>query len=305
MRDPDKIQCNSSSCKCSSALYKIAPVFYIFIVLVIAAILAPALSALFSHWFTIPFSRYVNRALMISALLALVPYLIRHWKTTGILWRSDSLNDLRNGLLISLGSVVVILAFHLWFGSRMWEPNPDKVIATLLGALLAAVLVSPLEELLFRGVIQKAMIDRMGSTVGWLVAGFFYAIVHFVKVPREFRPDPITWHSGFDSLALALAPLGKLDTYGSSLFCLLAVGLILGLLFHRTGSLWLPIGMHAGWIIGLKLGSKLTIPAPFAPAFSSDSDLLSSGMTLVLLALLGLLLWKFFRREGKRLFDGN
>ncbi len=298
--DTHKIQSNSGLAGAKSSLYRFIPILYIFIVLVVAGSLAPLLHWAFSHWITVPFSRYVNRALMISALLALVPYLLKNWRTLGLNWKSGSRSELLAGLGISLGSVLVIVTFHLLSGARMFPAHPGKVVSLVFAALGAALIAAHLEEILFRGVIQKVLITRMGSTIGWLMAGLFFAIVHFIKVPRSFQPDPVTWRSGYESIALALTPLGRLETYSSQLFCLLAVGLILGMMYYRTDSLWMPIGLHAGWIVGLKLGSALTVPAPFAPAFSGGADLLSGGLTLILLSLLGLVLWKFAKPRKAR-----
>lgn len=276
-----------------SPFYYPAPVFYLLVVLGGAALLAPLFHVVADHWIHAPFSRYVNRALMVSALLALLPYFIRNWRTLGLDWQREvSRRELLLGLGLSVGSVAAVLLLHHLGGSRVWIGQ--LTFKTVLGGLVAALLVSPLEEILFRGAIQRVLLARLGMCGGWLVTGLFFAIVHFIKVPRSFDPEPVTWLSGFHSIGLALAPLGRTETYGSSFFCLLVVGLILGLMAIRTGHLWMSIGLHFGWIVGVKWSPSLSVPAAKASDLIGGADLLSGGLTLILLSLLGFVLWRFY-----------
>lgn len=261
--------------------------------LALAGFLAPIFHWVVNGWMSNPFSRYVNRALMVSALLLLIPYFIRHWRTLGLAWnRQRSGREWLFGLGLSAGSVALVLLLHATNHSRVWQGGWS--VNLIFGTILTALLVSPLEEILFRGAIQSTLIARIGRLPGWIVGAFFFAIVHFVKVPKSFNPDPVTWLSGYQSLGHALAPLVQLSTYNFTFCCLFAVGLILGLMVLRTGSLWLSIGLHTGWIIGLKWGSSLTQPAPGASDLLGSADLLSGGLTLIVLALLGLALWRFY-----------
>lgn len=254
--------------------------------------LAPILHWTVNSWWPNPFSRFVNRALMISALALLIPYFIVHWRSIGLKFRQNSPREWLFGLGASLGSVAVVLMLHAVNHSRVWQGGWSAGL--IFGTLATALLVSPLEEILFRGAIQTVLISRMGRMTGWLLGALFFAIVHFVKVPKPFHPEPVTWLSGFQAIGLALSPLAQPSTYGFMFFCLLAVGLILGGMFLRTGSLWVPMGLHTGWIIGLKWGSALTQPAAGASDLLGRSDLMSGGLTLIVLALLGLLLWRFY-----------
>ncbi|PAW76215.1 MAG: hypothetical protein B9S32_15925 [Verrucomicrobia bacterium Tous-C9LFEB] len=292
---------DSSGYPTRSRFYYPAPLFYLALVLVMTGLLAPVFYWVADHWMHAPFSRYVNRALMVSALLALLPYFLKNWRLLGMGWHRTSRRDLLLGVGISLASVALVLLMHQLSGSRQW--TGQLTLKTALGAVVAALLVSPLEELLFRGAIQRSLIVRLGAFAGWLVTGLFFASVHFIKVPRSFQPDPVTWLSGFHSLGLALAPLGRLETYGSAFFCLLVVGLILGWMAVRTRHLWLSIGLHAGWIVGLKCGSSLSEPTKRASDLIGGSDLLSGGLTLIMLALLGLALWRFYPSQPSAIGD--
>ena len=83
-------------------------------------------------------------------------------------------------------------------------------------------------------------------------------------------------------LKVALDPLPFLYEFTA----LLTVGLILGYARFATSSLWLPIGLHSGWIFSLRLFSQLTDRNELDPSLSLYiGDSLKEG--LIPLATLG------------------
>jgi membrane protease YdiL (CAAX protease family) len=87
--------------------------------------------------------------------------------------------------------------------------NPDD----RLGALVLACLAAPvLEETLFRGVILKGLSVTSGATGGLLIAAALFAVVHI---------NPLLFPAAF------------------------LLGLLLGTVYQRTGSLVASIVMHA------------------------------------------------------------
>ena len=87
--------------------------------------------------------------------------------------------------------------------------------------------------------------------------------MHFLKAPdRTF--EVITWTSGFSSIAHAFDGLGDLMMLASALATLFFIGWILADARVLTHSLWLSIGLHAGWIFGsgtFSLLARQRIPA--------------------------------------------
>lgn len=129
-----------------------------------------------------------------------------------------------------LGALGLYLPFvFLYFGLLVawahlarhlgWDEQ-QEVLALLLGlegrelvlACVLAVVVGPfLEELVFRGVLQGACGELLGSRQGWLVASVIFAAMHgLVGLPG-----------------------------------LLALSLLLGWLRRRTGSIFVPFVVHA------------------------------------------------------------
>ena len=81
----------------------------------------------------------------------------------------------------------------------------------------------------------------------------FFAAVHFLKPPEG--SDVSNGHdalAGFELLGLIgkkyLAPASFFGTF----ITLFAVGVVLAFARHRSGALWLSIGLHGGWIFCVK-----------------------------------------------------
>jgi membrane protease YdiL (CAAX protease family) len=255
------------------------------------------------HW---PFHRVMDRALMISALAALGlawPRLrfrewwpLRHWAIVQVLL----------GLLIALLSVQTILAVDFACGGLAWvKLTSHEWTKIILTTLLAALLVPPAEETIFRGFLQTEIVGRLGWRGGWTATALLYALAHFLKIPDTIDQQPVRLWSGvtalgasFQTLGAALhavvAPANAAGAYPGKLVNLILIGLVLGGTFRRTGNLWLNYGLHGGWIVGLFIGLKMTQPAQVS--IWTGTDLVSSPLTTIVLLLLGWWLWRYYRR---------
>ncbi|HEY0256583.1 MAG TPA: CPBP family intramembrane glutamic endopeptidase, partial [Candidatus Methylacidiphilales bacterium] len=185
--------------------------------------------------------------------------------------------------------------FNLAFSGFTSAHLTGAQIGARLGiALIAALLIPPIEETVFSGFIQGELVRGLGVRAGWFLAAFIFMLAHFLKIPAELDHQPIHWWSGAGALGAAFMPLAKgafLCGRGLNLFL---IGLILGGIFLRSGSLWLNAGLHGGWILALLLFTGLTRPVdPPRVAFFAG-DILSSLSTTLVLVLLGTWLWFFY-----------
>ena len=97
------------------------------------------------------------------------------------------------------------------------KQSKSGVVQALVGTM--AIGLAPLfEELLYRGLLQTALVSVLPRRrwVVVLVASAMFALVHAM----------VPWHA---------------------LPGLFVLGVVLGWLYERTGSLWPPIGVHAGF----------------------------------------------------------
>ena len=242
----------------------------------------------------VPFHRTMDRALLIAALLALGSNwrrlnFSRWWRPNGLATRQALF-----GFVIALVSAQALLGLDLASGVRTWMPLDAHALAQLLGKTLIAALLVPLaEETIFRGFLQTELMHRIGSRAGWLLAAFIYMLAHFVKIPVELDHQPVHPWSGFRALGEAFLPAFQGAFLGGRGLNLLLLGLILGGTFWRSGRLWFNYGLHGGLIFSLLLLSGLTRPIH---ARGWNTDVLGSPLTTLVLLLLGLWLWRFYRR---------
>jgi uncharacterized protein len=140
------------------------------------------------------------------------------------------------------------------------------VMAMVSKGILTGLAVSFLEETYFRGAMFTAVIRESGLLPAIVLPTVFYAGLHFLggmRVPNE----EVTWLTGF-YLAVNLfdayaSPLLLVDSF----LALVAFGVLLSLIRHRTGAIAGCIGVHMGGVAVIVSLHHLSLPNPGA-AFS-------------------------------------
>jgi len=115
--------------------------------------------------------------------------------------------------------------------------------------LLASITVPFIEEAFFRGIVLGVLLRTGRKYLAILAVSALFAIIHFLKAP-ERTSEVVTWTSGFSSIAHAFDGIGDPMMVTLALTTLFLIGCILADGRVLTRSLWLPIGLHAGWIFG-------------------------------------------------------
>ena len=110
-----------------------------------------------------------------------------------------------------------------------------------------SVVVPAIEEVFFRGFILGILLRTGQKYMSILLTSGLYSIAHFLKAPDQ-TSTIVTWTSGFDSIAHAFAQFADPVLLIASFATLFLIGLILADARMQTRSLWLSIGLHAGWI---------------------------------------------------------
>ena len=210
-----------------------------------------------------PFARYFSRASQFWAVLLLWP-LIR-WagmnrslfpplRPAGTGLREYGVGfALAAGLLLALGWGFCELGIF-----RLREATPwGKVGAALTAALGAGIL----EELFFRGALLSLLLRTMSTFSAAFATTFLFAIVHFLRPPEGWvlPMDEVTWTSGFTVLRVIAAGFTDVQFLLAEFATLFAVGWVLCVARLRTGRLWASMGLHGGWVFGLKYFSALTL----------------------------------------------
>lgn len=205
---------------------------------------------------------------------------------------------LAGGLLLVSGWVLVKAGFFMWRDaaeSTHGVPNPLVMpiewFKAIRKAVPTAVVVSILEEVLFRGVLLGIFLRAMRPGPAITLLSLLFAFVHFLEPPVGVTvPDPEAKDAGFVLLGHILGRFADPLSMVSRFSVLLGVGIVLGVARYRTASLWLPLGLHAGWILCLSLFKAATWPVaglPEAARWLVGSSLLEGVLPLAVVVITG------------------
>jgi membrane protease YdiL (CAAX protease family) len=204
------------------------------------------------------FETFFHRALLVAALLLLWPLLrlshVRSLADLGLAPNSQWGRDLAAGIIISIVPLlfcgVLLIALHLYaIRHNVAWPRFGKM-------LLASIAVPFIEEVFFRGIVLGVLLRTGRRYFAIVGTSLIFAVVHFLKAP-ERTSEVVTWTSGFNSIAHAFDGIGEPVMVGLALATLFLIGLILADARVVTHSLWLAIGLHAGWIFSSGAFTKL------------------------------------------------
>lgn len=166
----------------------------------------------------------------------------------------DGYRDVIKGSLLALASFITVCLLMAVSGVYLiYFRVPFEVgLRRSLKALLTGITVGLTEEIFFRGIIFKGMREDWKPTGAFIGANVFYAAMHFIKPAQKIYLDDYGLWAGVDHLMHTfnrfLDPLGLLPGF----LGLFLLGVVLSYAFQRTGSLYLSIGLHAGWVFGIK-----------------------------------------------------
>ncbi|MBE7500211.1 MAG: CPBP family intramembrane metalloprotease [Verrucomicrobiales bacterium] len=244
-----------------------------------------------------PFHRYVNRAMLVLALAGMVPLLRGFGATSfgafGLVRPAGQGWRLLGGFALGLVSLAVIAVAATVAEVRQVAPDltAGRLASRLAGGALTAVSVSLIEEVLFRGAIFGAFRRVTHWMNALLLSSAIYAILHFLESARQV--GEVQWYSGLVLLPKMLRGFTDLERVIPGFFNLTLAGALLALAYHRTGTLYFSIGLHAGWIFWLRVYGALTDTRPGASIWFWGSDRMTDGW--LALPVLGLALWLLHR----------
>jgi membrane protease YdiL (CAAX protease family) len=164
-------------------------------------------------------------AIVFSMVAAIVAYLAVELVLLGLDWEQLGLPLRRawRGIAAGLGVggalfgvVIVIYWLAGWYEpTELLEPVPRSFAGAAFGITFAAVA----EEFVFRGMILRRTTIALGPALGIAISSVAFGIAHLGAA-----------HGLVDAAVVGIG--------GGCLF---------GAAYLATGSLWLPIGLHAGW----------------------------------------------------------
>lgn len=137
--------------------------------------------------------------------------------------------DFLFGCLLSTVAMVALFAIFSrggWLTTQNWRwqtLSSGEWIGVLWNSILVNAYAAIGEEVIFRGYMLSGLKEAWGKTIGLAVMSVIFAAQHLVVSTARQIPIPLF------------------------ILSLVGPGLLLGWTYLRTGSLWLPIGIHLMW----------------------------------------------------------
>jgi len=246
-----------------------------------------------------PFHRYFNRVLQLSIVIGILGLL----KRTGFSsFHAFGFQANRPFYLILLGfgsSLVFLGGYALMIFELGWQ----RAVRVMPGGgwmgigekiFFSAVMVGFLEETFFRGYFYQLCRREIGYIRALAFNAVFFSLVHYLKPPRLEDLRAVDWSSGFQMLGIALQRFADFGEMASGLLVLMWVAVVLCWTLERTSSLYLAIGLHAGWIVALQWNSELAHDATGWPTWVLGGGNLSQGIVSLIPLILQFLVLKWW-----------
>ncbi|MEJ2746158.1 MAG: type II CAAX endopeptidase family protein [bacterium] len=255
-----------------------------------------------------PFDRVMRRVVLVVTVLLF--YLARKkldivslasiGMRRGPGWRSL----LRRGWVMGVCSLSLMLLVMALFGSRRPDisfSGPGEFTGRLFGAFLSGMVVGFIEEPFFRGFILQSLFKDLRRFKAIVIMSLFFAIVHFFNasdMPTVHGFHPLL---GFKALAYFFQPLLSPAEVIPGFIGLFLVSIVLAYAYIKTGSLYLSIGLHAGWVFGIKAESLfLDRINAVAPWFFGDGRVVTGVFGWIMLLLMLAVVLKQPKVKGPR-----
>ncbi len=205
-----------------------------------------------------PFSRIFDRCFLITSILLFGPcrrfLKIGSAREVGLAPPAHGLRDVALGFACALASMVLLVAAMTMQGvfTPFFRLSPADSAARITNALLAGLSVGFLEELFFRGIFFKGLFEQGKPLRAFLVTNLFFAAVHFVQPVKEFQLTDYDPWGGARYLAGSFEPFLHLRAVFPGLIGLFLLGVVLSYAVLRTRTIFLAMGLHAGWVFALQ-----------------------------------------------------
>ncbi len=190
------------------------------------------------------------------------------------------------GLLLSMGVALVPAGF---FTMRHASGELPGLAMRTLGVSLAMAFLT---EVFFRGVAMGIFMRAMRPAMALAVSAAFFALV-FSALPQRgvTVPDAEASGAGLELLRLLASRFADWRCVLGEFTPLLALGAVLAYARWRTASLWLPIGLHTGWLFAKGMLAQLSMATGMAETIPTlTGRMLQQGLVpLLAIVLAGVL----------------
>jgi len=278
-------------------------IVYLCVVMLLTALFYyPVFQAVDAFWEIRP-DRVFSRLALVIAATGFWPFL----KLQGInnryalgysLDRRHFLQTFFRGLVIGVMIMAVHAMLLIMLGARVPVPGTihlNDVLHALLSGLLSGILVALIEESFFRGAMHYGMRRHSPMLTATITTALLYASVHFIHAPVPAEGTVVGWQSGWEMLATMFHSYENFSDIADSYTALFTAGLFLSLVRERSGNIALCVGIHAGWVLTIKLVKEVTNTATDTPAafLIGSYDSVIGWAAAAVLGLVTLWYWRY------------
>jgi len=212
----------------------------------------------------LPLSKIITKATQLFLVLSIFPamaYLKLNKGDLGFAAKALFLKQVLFGLGLGFATLMPVFIVQYALGinvidqAQQW--TVEIVTEKMLIALLVALLVSMIEEPIFRGILFAGLKKNLPVIAAILISSTYYAALHFLDSQTEITFQQAGILSGFTLMGEAFANLLNPKIL-SAFLALLMVGIFLGVLRSEVKeSLGLCIGCHTSWVWQIKMSKSL------------------------------------------------
>ena len=156
---------------------------------------------------------------------------------------------------------LMIAGLLVMAGVFEWKSPGEPLARIALRTLTVAVVMGTVQEFLFRGVAMGIFLRAMRPLWALGMSSVLFALVHFLNPPPGLTVlDADAAGVGFELLGKIVAQFSEPRVLLGIFVPWVGLGAILAYARWETASLWLPAGLHAGWIFVNGMLAYLTWP---------------------------------------------
>lgn len=255
----------------------------------------------FSSFGAYDFERWVNRFALLFLLIGIYPcaklFNFKFRQLGFELPFPPFMAKVFTGFIAGFFILAAVIAALIGLGVLTIKDDEVISLSLVYKALLSGVVVALVEETLFRGLFYKISLKLQNVTAAIIISSFFYAILHFIKPYTHIDADSLGIFSGFEVIFHSFSGLSQL--HFDDLLALFSVGTLLAIVRSKTNTLAYCIGLHASWVLLLKVCNKLTDenPQSYWSFLTGQYDGIVGLLVFIWLSLISLCILLYYSKK--------